>query len=106
MSDDDKLAPHPSPWSVVDRGPGSPVEIRDANGQIAFYAPRDRGALIAAAPEMEALLREYMTQGGACPSCKKVRPALLHNGALPRGWHAEDCRLGLLIERIDVAAKR
>ena len=112
------MGDHPGPWrwrthtDVV--GSGTPLIYDDAlidgNGERVLWAsdaiapPHIRRAdgrvamLVAAAPDMEAILRELETcdEGFLCPFCQGER-----RGGQVR--HSPDCKLGRVLGRIDGA---
>ena len=96
----------PGPWrwvlgrGLVD-GNGVGLEIRSTSMSEPTATSEANEALIAAAPEMEALLRDiewaavFSGQPNCCPSCARTKEE----------GHISECSLGGLLARIDAARK-
>lgn len=105
---------HPAPWRYDELGPNGAGRVVDANGEVVIESSDEFEsvefadgalALVLAAPEMEALLRELqlvtnehrfrecpICLGDAYPSCE-----------IDKVKHEPGCRFGDLLARIDAA---
>lgn len=80
------MSASPGPWRAVKRG--STYDIVDANGMIRAIdvgPPAEDAALVAAAPALLALLRDF-EQATWCPACSS------------HGYHTSTCALAILLE--------